>query len=147
MPFCTAVSISTDKLTGFLLAGCLGLLSGIGILGGAYPAFGLSAFRPATVLKCGPAQGFGSRFIRQGLVVLQFASLIVLIIATSVIYRQTEFAMNEGLGFDKKQIFFVWNCDPAFVGEMAKLSGVKDVACTSNYALETGRVEMWRGGC
>lgn len=72
----------------------------IGLLAGFYPAIVLSRFAPAAVLKGGAAAP-GSATLRQVLVVVQYSISIGLLIATTVIYRQTEFANGGSLRFDK----------------------------------------------
>jgi putative ABC transport system permease protein len=89
-----------------LLIGLPALALLIGLLAGFYPAIVLSGFRPAIVLK-GPTSAQGSGTLRQVLVVLQYAISIALLIATAVIYRQTEFATQGSLGFDKNLIVAV----------------------------------------
>ena len=118
----------------------LGLIAAtlvIGLLGGFYPALVLSSFRPSTVLKGGQVKAAGSAVTRQGLVVVQFAILIGLIISTITIYQQTRFALAQGLGSDSDLIVQVQtNCaNPAFLEEVRKLPGVERAACSSQLAL------------
>ena len=102
-----------DRTIGFpywrdplLLAGLPILALAIGLLAGFYPALVLSSFRPAAVLK-GAIATQGSGVLRQVLVVLQYAISITLLIATAVIYRQTQFATADSLRFDKAQVVAV----------------------------------------
>jgi putative ABC transport system permease protein len=86
-------------------AGC-GLLAVvvIGLAAGIYPALLLSSFQPVVVLKYVSTGLGGNARLRQGLVVLQFAVSISLIIATGIIYRQSVFANRESITFDHDQI-------------------------------------------
>ena len=68
--------------TGGIALPVLLLTAFVGLIGGAYPAFHLSAFRPDRVLKSAAAPGGGTDRIRQLLVVGQFAISIALIIST-----------------------------------------------------------------
>lgn len=70
-----------------------------GLIGGAYPAFVLSRFRPARVLRANSASDTGSPLFRSVLVVLQFAVAIGLGIASVVIFAQVDFSRGQKLGF------------------------------------------------
>jgi len=121
-----------------LLAGVVGTSLVVGLLAAIYPALVLSSFRPATVLKGGPVQGSsGSPAARMSLVVVQFAILVCLIATTVTIYRQTQFALAQGLGgTDSKLIMpVVAPCNGAFHDEVRKLPGVAATACASYQAL------------
>lgn len=118
------------------LAGALlGLLLVVGGLAGSYPALVLSAFRPAAVLKSSLVQGRGSGGVRQGLVILQFAMLIGLMISTGAIYRQTMYALKDGTHLSMEQVLIMWSCDPAFKAEVEKLPVVKATTCSTWDAL------------
>ena len=86
----------------------------VGLIAGSYPAFFLSAFRPALVLKSGGANGrSGSVALRKGLIVFQFAISVILIIGTGIVYQQMEFVRNKKLGFDKEHVVVIQLTDPA----------------------------------
>jgi len=80
-----------------------GLVVLIGIAGGCYPAFFLSAFRPTAVLRGMLKSGTRGTVLRKALVVGQFAISIVLIIGTIIFYQQLHFMKNQHLGFDKEK--------------------------------------------
>ncbi|MGK7391286.1 MAG: ABC transporter permease [Candidatus Cyclobacteriaceae bacterium M2_1C_046] len=82
----------------------IGTVVFVGIIGGSYPAFYLSKFNPATVLKGKVTNKGGNAFIRKTLVVLQFSISIFMLISTLVVFNQLDFLMNKDLGFNKDQV-------------------------------------------
>jgi putative ABC transport system permease protein len=81
----------------------------VGGLAGAYPAFYLSSFKPIKVLKGKLSASNKKNTLRNFLVVFQFATSIILIVGTIVIYKQLNHIQNSNLGFNKDQVVVVSN--------------------------------------
>jgi putative ABC transport system permease protein len=104
-----------------LLPGLMILVAVTAVIAGSYPALFLSAFRPARVLKSGPASGTSGRGFRRALVVVQFSLTIFLLVCTAFVYGQLNYMRDSKLGYDKENVVFM-----TMRGEMRKnFSAVK----------------------
>lgn len=90
----------------------------LGAAAGSYPAFYLSAFKPAETLKGRAMSGLKNKGIRNTLVVFQFTVSIALIICTIFVQKQLSYVGRLDLGIAKDNILQISN--------MAQLGGKLD---------------------
>ena len=106
----------------------------IGLIAGLYPAFYLSYFKPINILKGNLSLGSKNARLRSTLVVFQFTISIVLIIGTSVIYKQMQYILNSKIGFNKDEVVMIQGTDAlrdqatAFKNELLRLPVVKNAS-------------------
>ncbi|WP_333819142.1 ABC transporter permease [Ohtaekwangia sp.] len=97
-------NLQLDFTSPFLWIFVTGLAATTGLLSGSYPAFYLSSFQPATVLKGKLNTGKGASLPRKVLVTLQFGFSILLIIGTLVIHQQIQHIKGRDLGYDQERL-------------------------------------------
>jgi len=134
----TDKNISFNPFTNPLMALAI-LVSGvvIGIMAGIYPALVLSGFQPIKVLKGMKSTGNNSSntaWLRQVLVIVQFALSALLIVSTTIVYRQLNYMHGKDLGFNKEQVLYfsvrgdINNNPETFKAELKRNRNVLSVA-------------------
>jgi putative ABC transport system permease protein len=115
-----------------ILLGLIGIL--VGLLAGIYPSLFLSSHRPATVLKGRFATSRSGVYLRNGLVIFQFVTSIVLIAMTLTVASQMRYMTGKDLGFDEENLILIdraytlGQSSAAFKNEIRRLPTVEDAA-------------------
>lgn len=123
--------VISDIFSGTTLFFLLVLPIAVGIIAGSYPALFLSRFMPAEILKGKFSGGSKSGKLRSVLVVFQFATSVILITGTIIIYNQLNYIQNKKLGYKKDQMLIIDNAYylnknvEIFKNEMKSIAGVK----------------------
>jgi putative ABC transport system permease protein len=119
----------------FLLLGLLAAWLVVSLLAGLYPAFYLARVSPLKTLASRSGGQRSGRYIRQGLLVVQFVIAIGAIALTFLMSRQLAFLKNRDLGFTKDPVILVNIGDAelrkrgqAYKNELLRLPGVASAA-------------------
>lgn len=101
-----AISLDLSE-DGLLVLGLVCVGVGVGVVSGSYPAAILSGARPAVIIRQSIRSGSRKAWLRNTLVVGQFAATIMLIAATLVIDGQLEYMRTADIGVDRDHVVVI----------------------------------------
>ena len=90
-----------------LILSLIAVLFVLGLLVSIYPAWYITRFSPAMVMKGSFHATKSGRVLRYMLVGIQYVISLTLIIVAIFLHRQHHFMTNHDMGFDKEQLFFI----------------------------------------
>lgn len=129
-----SIRLPLDEPFAWMTLGAIVLITSL--LAGCYPAFILSAFRPASVLKGQFDKTQRGSLLRKVLVVSQFAVAVFMITGLLVVQKQLDFLQNKNLGYNREQLLYItMNHEiqskfPAFRTALEQVPGVKAVSAS-----------------
>ena len=148
-----------DTMRGFTLQGDYRLGFAVMFLigsfcSGIYPAFVLSGFQPIRVLKGLFKSSIGGIALRKGLIIGQFATSVILIAGTIIVFQQVSFMRSQRLGVNINQTLVLEGGDSmidsiyqgifsAFKQELLKIPDIKNMTVSSSVM---GREIYWTNG-
>lgn len=123
-------------------------------LAGIYPAFVLSGYHPVVVLKGLFKNTSKGLILRKGLIIGQFATSVILIAGTIIVYQQVQFMRNQKLGANINQTLVLQGANTVqdsvfqsvfqpFKNELLKRPDIKSVSTSTNVM---GQEIYWTSG-
>lgn len=137
-----------------VVLGFVGIILLTGLISGSYPALYLSRFHPLKALKGSFVASSKDQWLRKGLVVFQFSSSLVLIIAVFVVYQQMQFVHTKNMGYNNDYIVnfrttgMSGSKQKNFLNEIRKIHGVVKASGISHAlfgAQKSGANMTWQG--
>ncbi len=129
-----SIDVFNNQFVLLLMIGCVLF---VGLVAGSYPAFFLSKFQAASILK-GGHKSAGKKFnLRSALVVVQFFISIALIISVGIVQDQLEYMRTKNLGFNVENVMVlpssneVYNQFESLKQQFSEQPGIQSVTLAS----------------
>lgn len=132
----------------------LGVMFGMTLLSGSYPALIMPAINILQSLRGTVSNPAGSSLFRKSLLVIQFAITMLLIVGTLVIRDQLHFVLNKDLGMNRENMLVVNLSQDigqrfeTYKAELSKIPEIKQITAASGNPLNYGRSSSsasWEG--
>ncbi|MFP4095261.1 MAG: ABC transporter permease [Cyclobacteriaceae bacterium] len=140
----TGKNIPLDLLNPDILLLLLGVLLLTTLMAGSYPAVYMASLNTMKILRGNLRSGKAAANFRRSLVVFQFAISLLLIVGTSVIYRQLQYIQNKSLGMDRENLLYMYlegdlqDKYAVFKEELLQSTGIQSISAASQNPLSVG---------
>ena len=124
----------------------------VGLLAGAYPAYYVTSFPPALVLKGSFGLSPKGRVLRTILICLQFVVSFILVIGVGIMYLQSHLIFHTDYGFAKDEVMVVptapdtRNHADAIDADLRKIPGIEGASLAQNVLGCSDRYQTWGRG-
>ena len=124
----------------------------VGLLAGAYPAYYVTSFPPALVLKGAFGLSPKGRVLRTILICLQFVVSFMLVIGVGIMYLQSYFIYHTDYGFDKDEVMAVTtapdtrNHADAIDADLRTIPGIEGASLAQNILGSSDHYQKWGRG-
>ena len=121
----------------------------VGLLAGAYPAYYVTSFPPALVLKGSFGLSPKGRVLRTVLICLQFVVSFMLVIGVGIMYLQSYLIFHTDYGFDKDEVMVVptapdtRNHADAIDADLRQIPGIEGACLAQNVLGCSDRYQTW----
>jgi putative ABC transport system permease protein len=120
----------------------------VALLAGLYPAFYMTSFAPALVLKGSFGLSPKGRKLRNTLIGIQFIASFALMIGASFMFLQNHFMQHSSLGYDKDELVVtnIWSIREsreAFTNQIKAYSGIEDVTYGESLLSSSDKYMGW----
>jgi len=132
----------------YLAAGTVGILGLMGLVNAIFPFLAVSSFKLNHVIKGTKSLTSGREgrgVIKNGFVIFQFVTAVVLLIATFTIQQQLQFIQQKNLGLQAEQVMVIPIRDDSIQNNFTtakemflRIPGVSSVSAISNFPWDRG---------